>query len=227
MKKLFLALLLIPVLSVFAQETTPVEKIRNNEFGIDATSFFRQYLNFGQQQQAYVPNYYLTYRRYFGPGNIRVALGGNITNYQIPTNFPADENDYRAASYDFDARLGWEFTTELGRRWQVFYGLDARAGLLYSKNDAHYWNGGYANGIETRVETYGIAPVLGFRFKLNDRLSLLTETTYALNWQQRDDRRYFTPVMNQPPLPDFEHPRRSIFFTSFQVPVLLFFTFTI
>jgi len=52
--------------------------------------------------------------------------------------------------------------------------------LATQKNDAPYWNGGYANGYMTKSQIYGIAPLLGFRFLLNKRLSISTETSFSL-----------------------------------------------
>jgi|SRR5580698_9520112 len=88
MKKLsFIIGLCIVSLSINAQDTTKTKQ-HLNEFGIDATGFLKQYLNFGQQNSSYyIPTYYLTYRRYFGCGNLRVQLGGSYTNDQLPNNY--------------------------------------------------------------------------------------------------------------------------------------------
>lgn len=230
MKNLILTIILATtVLTTFGQDSTKT-KVYHNEFGIDATAFLKQFLNFnsGQYPDYYNATYYLTYRRHFKYGNIRFGIGGGFSDYDIPAAFDGDVNKYHYNSYSLNSRIGWEFFNELSKRWQVFYGLDFRPSLSYTKNDAPYWNGGYANGSETKSQTYGIAPLLGFRFKLTNRLSISTETSFSINWQQSESRRYYIPVTSQyPPLPDVVTPKTKKLFSSFAQPLSLLLTFDI
>jgi hypothetical protein len=201
MKKLFICF----VISLFslisnAQDLTGKPK-NNNEFGIDATGFVKQFLNFNQSIGAfnYIPTYYLTYRRYLTPGNVRFAIGGDFVNQNIPPVLAKDSNKYNLNAYGFGARLGWEFYNDLSQRWQVFYGVDLNATYTYSKNDASYWSGNYAIGMEKKMEAYGLAPVLGFRFKLNNRLNLVTEANYSINYGITTLKNYSIPITNQFP----------------------------
>ena len=219
------------VLTISAQDSTKKSKIYRNEFGVDATGFIKQFLNFNQGQfggNYYMPTYYLTYRRHFKCGNIRFAIGGDFTNEDLQPAFEQDSNKYHRSSYSFDARIGWEFFSNLGKRWQVFYGIDFKPTYSYYKNDAPYWNGGYANGTESKTEIYGIAPLLGFRFKLNDRISLTTETSYSINFATSSGRRYYIPVTSQyPPIPDEVSPKTKKMYSNFSQPVSLVLTFNI
>lgn len=81
-KTIFSILLAAWTISATAQDSTAIkapQKNYHNEFGLDATGFFRQFLSFNDQQftsaYLYSPTYYVTYRRYFKGGNIRFAIG--------------------------------------------------------------------------------------------------------------------------------------------------------
>jgi hypothetical protein len=230
MKRYLIALVFTFVtVTVFAQDTIP-PKVYRNEFGIDATGFIKQFLNFSNDEFPvfYSETYYLTYRRHLKSGNIRAAVGGGFADYDIPTPFAGDSNIYHFKSYNIDYRVGWEFTNELSKRWQVFYGADFRHSLMYTKNDAPFWNGGYANGSESKVQSFGLAPLLGIRFRINNRISLSTETSFSINLEQAESRRYYLPVTSQyPPLTDQMTPKSNRIISRFNAPLSLFFTFDI
>lgn len=228
MKKNLLTILFTTgILVCLSQDTTKVSKVYGNEFGIDATGFVKQFLSFNQQagNPAYSPYYFLTYRRHFKSLNIRSAAGGSYAANEIAPFFSVDSNSYNYFSYSVIARIGCEFFTDLSKRWEVFYGLDLRPGFFYTKNDASDWDNGYANGIETKTQVYGIAPLLGFRFRLIDRLSISTETSFSINLQNELNRHYFTPVASQyPALEDVVNPGQKLF-TGFEQPLSVFLTF--
>jgi len=231
MRKLLLTILVSSSITTsFAQDSTNQTKVYHNEFGIDATGFLKQFLNFSDQQYPsyYSPTYYLTYRRHFNSGNVRFAFGGAFSNYDIPASLPDDLNKYHYNSYSLSTRIGCEFVNDLGKNWQVFYGLDFRSNVSYIKNDVPYWNGGYANGSETKSQIYGAAPLLGFRFKLSNRISILTETSLSINWQKEYSRRYYIPVTSQyPQIPDQVNPKTKKVLSSFSQPLSIFLTFDI
>jgi len=228
MKKLTLTLFLALSIAISFSQDSTYTKVYHNEFGMDGTSFVKQFLNFnsGEYSSYYLPVYYLTYRRKFKFGNIRSAIGGSYSDYDRNPAFEDDNNKYHYNSYSLSSRIGWEFYSNLNTRWQVYYGLDFKYMISYTKNDTPYWNGGYANGIESKTNIYAIAPLLGFRLMLNKRLSLSTETSFSLNWQDDYVRKYFIPVTDQyPSLPDEISPKTKKVLTSFSQPVSLFVTF--
>ncbi len=228
MKHVFLLVLMsVFTTSVVGQEAPKEYK---NEFGLDGTGFIRSFLTFNVESVMsanYDPIYYLTYRRKFQPGNIRFAIGGGYEQM----NFPGPQSDslmFARNSYSIDLRIGWEFTNELSSRWQVFYGLDFRTSFAHSYNEAHYYSGGYANGRESYHQILGIAPLLGFRFRITDRISLLTEASFSLNWTKSEHREFFTPVNSTyPEIPDEKDPTVNSVYTSFRQPLSIFIVFDI
>lgn len=230
MKTTLLLLSFFAISSAAIGQDTVKTKQYHNEFGIDATGFVKQFIFISTNNfpEYYIPSYFLTYRRHLKCGNIRFAIGGSFSDHDIPTAFTGDSNNYHYTSRSFDSRIGWEFSNELSKRWQVFYGMDFRPSFSYTKDDAPYWNGGYANGSEEKSQNYAIAPVLGFRFRINQRLSLSTEASFSLNFQQSESKRYYLPVSSiYPPKNDVIVPKAKTVFTGFSQPLSLFLTFDI
>lgn len=229
MKKVILFIAFISVLNVsFSQIKKDSAKVYHNEFGVDVTSFLMLYLPLGQND-FYSPSYYLTYRRKFNSGNIRSGLGGDFSNQNVGnTNYPNDSTKYNRFSYAVDFRIGWEFVNEISKRWQVYYGLDTKISYQQNKNDLNYFSNGYAYGSETNYNTFGISPVLGFRFKLNKRLSLTTETNLSINWSKSSRREYYTPyISGLPAIADEITPSDVRIYSQFSQPLSIIFTFDI
>ncbi len=223
--------LLIVVSFASGQDSASINKKYHNEFGIDATGFMKQFIYISNSQYGgpyYTPTYYLTYRRHLKPGNIRFAIGMGLKYQNVQSPLEEDQNNYNNSSFEFDARIGWEFCEKLSKRWEVFYGLDFRPTYLYEKNDVRYWNGGYANGYEQTSKTYSLAPLLGFRFKLNDRLSLTTEASFSVSHFENQSRNYFIPVTDQyPAKEDIVNPKNKGNYTNFTQPLFIIITFDI
>ncbi len=201
-----------------------------NEFGLDVTGTIRFFTKFqNTSDYSYVPTYYLTYRRYFRPGNIRFGIGGDGYTQEQPSPY-GDSAIFKDNSSTLDLRLGWEFKSELSKRWQVYYGLDFRFSFGNRKNEAAFFNGGYAVGFESHFTTVGLAPVLGFRFRINDRISLLTEANFSVNMSKYyKNRNFYTPIpgSGSPQLPDVTAPNTKSLYTQFAQPVAVYFVFTI
>lgn len=170
----------------------------------------------------------MTYRRHLKSGNIRFAIGGSYSFEKLKSPNPSSPQEYVDHRYSYDARIGWEFTNEINRKGQVFYGFDFRPSYNYYKNDYGNQNAGYSNGAEEKSQIFGFAPLLGFRFKLSKRLSLVTEANFSVNYQERTSRRYFTPLSNlYPQIPDDSAPKTFKTYTSFNSPLFIIITFDI
>jgi hypothetical protein len=216
--------MIIPMVGFSQNESK--QGLYKNEFGIDATSFILRFLKFEFSEDQYIQTYYLTYRRLFEKGNLRSGIGGFIENKDLRSAFAEDINKYNYESFNLNFRIGWEWKNEFSKRWQVFYGCDFRPSYFHIKDDAPFWNGGYANGYEQEVTNFGIAPLIGFRFRLNDRLSLSTETSLSFNYQSENLMYFYTPVTSDfPPKKDIKTDPVTRVFTSFGQPLMIFLTF--
>lgn len=227
--KLLILLFCFLFLAQNALSQNDTSKINRNEFGLDATGTIRFFTKFqNTSDYSYTPTYYLTYRRYFDKGNIRFGIGGEVSDIEQSSPF-GDSAIYNRTSNSLDTRLGWEFKSDLSKRWQVFYGLDLRFSVRDFRNESSFFNGGYAYGFESNSKTYGIAPVLGFRFKLNDRISLLTEANFNFNLSKYKNKDFYTviPGSGSPELPDEVAPNTRSIYTSFSQPLAVYFVFNI
>jgi hypothetical protein len=202
-----------------------------NELGLDMTPFIKFYLDFSDYGSGYYPaNYFLTYRHYFKKGNLRSGLGGNYNYSQTPSPYNGDslKIKYESRQKSFEFRIGYEFFQNLSKHWQVYYGADVIAGYYYLKNDAPFWNGGYANGTENETQAIGLAPVLGVRFKISNRLSLLTEANFLVQYSQRSSSRYYLPVTSAfPPKANDPKTTTKSIGTTFNSPIALILTLNI
>ena len=198
-----------------------------NEFGVDITGairFFTQFQSSGDYN--YSPQYYLTYRRLMKPGNIRFGIGGDYDNFESP----GAVGDPATYSYNFrslDLRLGWEFKSSLTPKWEVFYGLDVRTSYTRLNDEALFFNAGYAVGADAKSNIIGLAPLLGFRFKINDRMSLLTEVSLSINSMKQDVKNTYIPLAGFGEKEDEVAPTTNSVFMSFSQPVSIFLVFNI
>lgn len=198
-----------------------------NEFGIDITGAIRFFTKFQNTSDfSYTPTYYLTYRRYFNHGNIRFGIGGDVSDLEV-TGLVGDSNIYHRISNAIDTRLGWEFKSELSKRWQVYYGLDFRFSAGKQRDEANFFNGGYAVGYENHYRTFGFAPVLGFRFKLNSRISLLTEVNFSFNITNYKTKNIYTALTGYPSKAEEVAPTTKSIYTSFSQPIAIYLVFNI
>lgn len=190
MKTLFIAITLVIVSgTIQAQDSMQIKKTHRSEVGIDITGMLRQFLNFGVQYVSeYNPNYFITYRYHFKKSNLRCGLGGGFSERKITPFSDQDPKKLYYSSYSVNLRVGYEFYSNIGKHWQLFYGADFRPAFVYTKNEGQYANGDYIYGNETMDQVYGLAPILGVRFKIIPRISITTETNFAFNFESTATR---------------------------------------
>jgi hypothetical protein len=213
-----------------AAPTPGPAKNHPNELGLDVTPFLKFYLDFSYNGgYNYQPSYMLTYRRYFKKSSFRAAIGGNYIYSESPSPFNGDSlkirNYNRSSAFVF--RVGYEFFQELSRRWQVYYGADLATEYSHQRNDALISGGGYFHGQENAVKGIGIAPLLGIRFRLTPRMSLITESRFLVQYSETTSQRYYTPISRAYP-PKKSDPRRTIKTTgtTFYYPLSIILTFS-
>jgi len=228
MKKSILLTAFISLLSItFSQVKSDTNKIYHNEFGIDVTGFARQFLTFGQNPASNNVIYYLTYRRMFSSGNIRSGLGADFRQKKLRNPYNSlDSNKYNLSILNLNYRIGWEFVSELSKRWQVYYGLDFKLNTNSDKNDASITSNSYITGIYSSYQMYGISPLVGFRFRLNERLSLTTEASFSIFYSEYKEKRTFKPQSSVfAEVPDQIKPTSKEIYTSFSQPISIILTF--
>lgn len=220
--------LIFIAMAASAQQTWP-DSTRKHEVGVDVTAFLGQFFSHvnsdGVGTFLTVSPYWATYRYHFGHCSIRFALGGSINDDETPTYGGPDAEPYHNKSSELDLRVGIERAQELSKRWQVFYGLDFRPSCAHIDNDFIYSQGYYQYGRESRETDLGIAPLLGVRYRITPRFSILTETSLAFVSSTFELREYSTPQDDaHSPQPDRKQTTNS-FDTRFTPPLSIVATF--
>lgn len=166
---------------------------RHHEIGLDVTAFIKQFTTFNGSGFILDPVYQFTYRYKTKFGNARFGIGGAYQESEYQDLWISDSTIRTRMENMVSARIGWEFKTEISRRWQAFYGIDFRPNFYYNRNDSYNYDFEYIIGREEKTTIMGVAPLLGFRFRLTERLSLTTEASFALNFQNSAERIYYMP----------------------------------
>ncbi|MCO5275655.1 MAG: hypothetical protein M9900_12160 [Flavobacteriales bacterium] len=213
-----------------AQQTW-ADTVRRHSIGVDVSAFLFQYAGplVVDSNAPTAPRslYWASYRYRFHKGwNLRFAMGGQVAKDERPWPSQGFET-YTVETSAFSVRAGVERTQELAKRWQIFYGLDIRPAWSWAYTDRRYSSGYYYYGQETTGTDWAVGPLLGIRFRITPRFSLLTETSLAYVATERKQRDFTTPMdADHAPQPDATLTTRG-FHTLFQPPLNVTATFTL
>lgn len=224
MKKL---LLLIALFTTFAasSQTDSSKKQHRHELGVDVTGLLNQFLNLNSNPYATYdyPVYLMSYRYCLKKGNIRFGVGGYYYKNPVVYEVYGFPRVFYNTQKNVSVRIGYEFVNQLSKKWQAFYGLDFRPGINIIDNQAVYSNSGYIYWNTENSTTYGFAPLLGFRYNLNDRVSILTEASFTYFTKKSETLRSFfsqDPAL-YPRDPDLEFANTRTEGVSFNPPIFL------
>lgn len=64
----------------------------------------------------------------------------------------------------------------------MFYGIDMRFLFVERWNEVVYFNSGYVYGFENYLRIFGIVLFLGFCFNIMNRISLIVEVNFGVNF---------------------------------------------
>lgn len=206
------------------EKTAPLYK---NEIGVDVTGTIRYLLN----SESTNPTYVLTYRHKFKAGNIRLGLGGAFSRDEmLNLDVTPNTTDIQTNS-SANLRIGWEFVTDLGKRSQIFYGVDFRPSMSLSCFKDHSISSispefSYYD-IQKRTNlSYGIAPFFGYRFKATDRISITSELSLVGFITNRYSRSYMEIISpNNEILNETKQPVTNSFGVNFKQPISIAVTF--
>lgn len=228
MKKLLIISLLLSCINSFSQTDTTKKK-HNHELGADITGLLGQFFNLNSSMygRPESPVYYVTYRYHLKKSNIRFGIGGSYYKNSI-NGYKVDGEDkvFYNTQTNFSIRLGYEFVSELSKRWQAFYGIDFRPTISNLDNPVQYGNGGYLNGSITKSTTLGFAPLLGFRFRINERVSITTETSFAYNINKSSSQKTYMSqdITIYPYMPNSKVITTTNISSGFSLPLFLILT---
>jgi hypothetical protein len=188
MRKYLLSVLMFGFcLSLTAQDVKS-DKFVKHELGFDATSLIGRMVgitDFGVWTVPYEPTYYLYYRTHIGKMRLRAAAGGN---------YLSNNSEVKTETSQLDYKIGAEFLTEISKRFELYYGLDGVGGSTRNYREWEYANE-YLVAYDYGLDYVGIAPFLGVRFKITDRISLMSEISAVFRREEVKDNRFTKEVL--------------------------------
>lgn len=187
MRKLLLAFVLLFIWSpVQAQDSTKV-KTNFHEIGIDAGPLVSRML--GASYNSYFKDDYLFLYRYHRENwALRAGVGGHINNDDFTLN---DSIKGSSKLMQLSFRLGVERHLHLTNTFGAYYGLDLLATYVESESIDKRTSGG-TNTRATKENGYGGSIFLGFRYQINQRISISTEYSYKVMAISGFNKRLFT-----------------------------------
>lgn len=213
MKTVLIAFATFLCMHASAQDST-VKSIYHHELGVDAGPFLSQFIGRGSGS-FWTSNYSLMYRYHFDNIAIRARVGGFADNDDYTTNDTIKNTREEERLY---GRIGIERKVDFKKRWQFFYGIDFVAETRSQNSLSDYGNEERKN--RSHIQSYGAAPLIGFRFKINDRISVSTESSYG----------FFYTKTHEESLSNVNYQWNRVldgtgFETDFYPPIFLFFHF--
>ena len=188
MKKYVLSVLVFGLcLSLTAQDASS-EKFVKHELGFDATSLIGRMTGisaFGIWSVPYEPTYYVYYRAHIGKMRLRASAGGN---------YLSNNSDVQTETSQFDYKIGAEFSTKISKKFELYYGVDGVSGLNRNYREWEY-GGEYLVAYDYALDYVGVAPFMGVRFKITDRISLMSELSAIFRREQVKDNRFTKEIL--------------------------------
>lgn len=206
MKSFVLICLCFLPFGLFAQNDSQGDnpnRVRNNEIGFDMTALWRQVLgtqSFGNN------DYFMTYRHYMKGFNINAGLGFNYNKeYSDNPGQPNTDNTKTEISRMLNYRIGLEKRTPFFKDIEGMYGLYFNQHFSSVFNDGLWQSAGFSLGQFLNVYQTGLAPFIGIRYNITDRIGI--ETSSYINFYYELKKldqfsRYIGPVAGNP-IPEY------------------------
>jgi hypothetical protein len=154
---------------VSSQENSPYSE-KKNELNI---GFFNAF------ELSNIQDLGIGYKRVIKNGALRTGASFDISSSHNEFNLYDADNSH----FSIDPRIGYEFHNNLNR-FQLLYGLDLVGLYGYSKMEETSDNPIYNNS--RILKSYGVSinPTIGFKFFINKRLSIGTETSIKISMEK-------------------------------------------
>jgi hypothetical protein len=181
-------------LSAQMTDTAVSNIVPRYEIGVNGTAFFNQFINLNlsgkTDSNAVSPEtpYYLMAKFRVKKGAIRIGLGASMNVEKTSNGKTADSKTL--SSNDYQLRVGYEKQKNVGKRFDLYYGIDLLAGIndkVLSSNSGFDFV-----TLTNRTWVYGIAPVAGLRFRLFSNVALSTETAIRYRYSSSSESADFS-----------------------------------
>ena len=154
--------------------TSSSPEFYTKQVGFNFTNFALQFLSFNEATGG-TPSILVLYKKGDERKKRRIGIGGRIyLNKNNINNKMTDE------SIEFNLNIGREYHNKVAKKWKVYYGYETLFRTGFSK--VTYTN---SRTLETDENSLlrlsmGMQALMGIQYNFNERVSLLTESSYAL-----------------------------------------------
>ncbi len=176
MKNLFTICLclFIGLSTIKAQEVEKTQTFKH-EVGLDMTDLMRQFLfsnnSFFPVTQNVTESYTLSYRlMYKDKVNLRLGVGGYFNNGERTL----DTINFDIGGTALRYRIGIDKIQPIKGRWEAYYGIDFFQELGKTNSTYTSTNNNYIRKSVDNQTRSGISPLVGIRFRFNERIGLQT-----------------------------------------------------
>jgi hypothetical protein len=157
---------------------------KRNQIGVDSKAIIESFF----KETPVVWRFFYKYQ-YKNLHAFRLGLSG-----QFSTSKDAGGTN-RNSGYWMGVNSGYEWQRIISKRWLWYYGIEGRVGFRYSGS---FYSGSVAyntvpqTSIVKNYENYGLflslAPLIGGRFQITDRIYVVVETSYPLTYLRSYDK---------------------------------------
>lgn len=153
----------------FGQNKMPQSETVLNQYqvGFNVSSLWKKILNRQSSNLFLTPSETITFKNQKNGRALRAGIG---FNYQRNLGDENSNNNFNSITRNtVNLRLGYEKQKIVSERWLYYYGLDLKyINSVFKINSFSY---------DPKFQAIGIAPILGFQFRLTKRLFLQTEAS--------------------------------------------------
>lgn len=176
MKNITIILLSIFFGNVLHAQDLIVEPINLEEkqIGVNITDFFLTFLSFNNPPDNSSPSILILYKKNKNGKRKRYGFGGRISWLKQP-----DSDIFFSSRVNIN--LGREFVKKIGKRWKAYVGYETVLSGTYSEVNFENFDDEKVKDF-SRSASIGWKALVGLEYHLNDRLSLLTETSYGVSF---------------------------------------------
>lgn len=170
---------------ITAPETKETSGQKTRMFGLNATSFVKNFLSFNDINPSTNDAFEFTFRC-IGPKNIAFRSNLGLLFSSTTATVSNDDDETSLNFFNLNLALGVEKRTNLSERWLCYWGIDALIGVEMTKVENK--SGSFSSKDEDSVISGGIAPVVGVQFNINDRISVSTEGSLGIKYSVTENK---------------------------------------
>lgn len=150
------------------------------QVGFNFTDFALRFLSFNEATGS-TPSILVLYKKGNNGKKWRYGIGGSINWGKNPANSQTSQ------SVSFNFLFGREYYRNISQRWTAYYGWEVLPRVSFSKSESISFGSQEPQVNSLLTLRLGGQALVGIQYNFNERLSLLTESSYLIQFAYRKD----------------------------------------